>query len=80
MSDTEFAVVPTAVSDTGKFVQDTASSLRNGVRSADTEIAALLTTWKGNAADAYAAGWEETRKGAPSRSWTPSRRWPSCWG
>jgi WXG100 family type VII secretion target len=61
---TSFVVVPAAVSDTGRFVQDTASALRSGVRSADTEIASLLTTWKGGAADTYAAGWEETKAGA----------------
>lgn len=57
-------VVPAAVSDTGRFVQDTANSLRGGVQSADTEVTALMATWKGNAADAYSAGWEETKAGA----------------
>lgn len=61
---TPFVVVPAVVSDTGRFVQDTASSLRSGVQSADTEVTALLTTWKGNAADAYSVGWEETKAGA----------------
>ncbi len=65
MSDAQmFEVVPAAVTDTGEFVQQTAVSLRAGVRSADTEIASLLATWKGNAADAYSAGWEETKRGA----------------
>jgi WXG100 family type VII secretion target len=66
MSDTPtpFALVPTAVQDTGTFVRDAATSLRNGVRSADTEVQNLMTSWKGAAADAYYAGWEETKKGA----------------
>jgi len=67
MSDTQtspFQVVPATVSDAGKFVQDTATSLRNGVRSADTEVQTLMTTWKGTAARAYLAGWEETKRGA----------------
>ncbi|MBU3066151.1 WXG100 family type VII secretion target [Nocardia sp. NEAU-G5] len=55
--------MPTAVSDAGKFTQDTATALRNGIRSTDTEIQALMTTWKGTAA-AYLAGWEETKRGA----------------
>ncbi|MEU2092272.1 WXG100 family type VII secretion target [Nocardia beijingensis] len=57
-------VVPATVSDAGRYVQDTATELRNGVRMADTEIQALMTTWKGAAARAYLAGWEETKKGA----------------
>jgi WXG100 family type VII secretion target len=61
---TEFSVVPSTVTDAGKFAQDTATELRNGIRSADTEVQTLMTTWKGNAADAYLAGWEETKKGA----------------
>jgi WXG100 family type VII secretion target len=67
MSDTQispFEVVPDTVSDAGKFVQDTAAALVNGVRSTDTEIQALMTTWNGRAADAYLTGWEETKKGA----------------
>ncbi|MFR9769082.1 WXG100 family type VII secretion target [Nocardia sp. SC052] len=59
-----FLVVPATVSDAGKYVQDTATALRNGVRMADTEVQALMTTWKGTAARAYLAGWEETKKGA----------------
>lgn len=64
MPPTEFAVIPAAVTDAGKFTQDTATALRNGIRSTDSEIQALMTTWKGQAAAAYLAGWEETKKGA----------------
>ncbi len=59
-----FEVVPAAVSDTGKFVQETASALVNGVRSADSEVQGLMSTWRGQAATAYGEGWEEVRKGA----------------
>jgi WXG100 family type VII secretion target len=59
-----FLVVPATVSDAGRYVQETATALRNGIRSADTEIQAVMTTWKGTAARAYLAGWEETKKGA----------------
>jgi uncharacterized protein YukE len=52
-----FEVVPATVTDAGRFAQDTATALRHGIRAMDTEIAALMTTWKGDAADAYLAGW-----------------------
>ncbi|MGA4792252.1 WXG100 family type VII secretion target [Nocardia sp. AB354] len=59
-----FSVVPAEVRDAGKFVQMTATALVNGIRSADSEINGLMTTWKGTAADSYLSGWEETKKGA----------------
>ncbi|MGY0500863.1 WXG100 family type VII secretion target [Nocardia sp. FBN12] len=61
---TAFAVVPAEVSDAGKFVQQTATALVNGIRSADSEIQGLMSTWKGRAASAYLAGWDEARDGA----------------
>ncbi|MEV6059350.1 WXG100 family type VII secretion target [Nocardia asteroides] len=61
---TVFAVVPAEVADAGKFVQQTATALVNGIRSADNEIQGLTATWKGRAADAYLAGWQEARDGA----------------
>lgn len=57
-----FAVVPAEVTDAGRFVQQTAQTLIKGVRDADAEVEALMGTWRGSAADAYAAGWAETRK------------------
>ncbi|WP_082393031.1 WXG100 family type VII secretion target [Nocardia arizonensis] len=59
-----FAIVPDHVSDAGQYVQRTAQTLVNGVRSADADVQGLMTSWKGTAANAYAAGWEETRDGA----------------
>jgi WXG100 family type VII secretion target len=59
-----FEVVPATVSDAGKFVQDTARNLVAAIHTGDTEVQGLMTTWKGNAADAYLEGWEETKKGA----------------
>jgi WXG100 family type VII secretion target len=61
---TQFVVVPEHVSDAGRYVQETAQTLINGVRSADAEVAGLMSTWRGAAADAYSAGWDETRQGA----------------
>ncbi|WP_454200054.1 WXG100 family type VII secretion target [Nocardia sp. Marseille-Q1738] len=60
----EFAVVPAEVTDAGRFVQLTADSLVAGLRSLDVDINALLESWKGSSADAYRAGWEETKQGA----------------
>ncbi|MFQ6397075.1 WXG100 family type VII secretion target [Nocardia sp. KC 131] len=59
-------MVPTEVTDAGRYVQDTAQALINGIRSADAEVAGLMASWQGTAADTYLAGWEETRRGAIS--------------
>ncbi|WP_433729167.1 WXG100 family type VII secretion target [Nocardia sp. CA-129566] len=61
---TTFSIVPDHVASAGQYVQQTAETLVNGVRSADTDVQGLMSTWKGTAADAYVAGWEETRDGA----------------
>ncbi|MGV9611370.1 WXG100 family type VII secretion target [Nocardia xishanensis] len=59
-----FAVVPDHVTDAGRFVQEAARNLINGVRAADVEVDALMSTWRGAAATAYGAGWDELRAGA----------------
>ncbi len=59
-----FAVIPDQVQDAGKYVQMTAEALVSGIRTTDTEVNGLMATWKGGAADAYFAGWEEAKKGA----------------
>ncbi len=59
-----FAIVPEHVSDAGQYVQRTAQTLVNGVRSADADVQGLMSSWKGTAATAYSTGWEETRDGA----------------
>lgn len=59
-----FEVVPAEVTDAGRFVQLTAEELINEVKSLDTDVTNLLTTWKGNSADHYRLGWEEVRGGA----------------
>jgi WXG100 family type VII secretion target len=61
---TAFTIVPDHVSDAGKYVQQTAETLVNGVRAADTDVQGLMSTWKGTAATAYVNGWDETRDGA----------------
>ncbi|MFE7799431.1 WXG100 family type VII secretion target [Nocardia sp. NPDC057440] len=59
----DFNLVPTEVTDAGRYVQQTATALISGIRSADAEVSGLMTTRQGAAA-AYLAGWEETRRGA----------------
>ncbi|BDT98020.1 ESAT-6-like protein [Nocardia sputorum] len=61
---TDFAVVPAEVTDVGRFVQLTAESLVNGLRSLDTDVNGLLESWKGTSADVFRAGWDETKHGA----------------
>ncbi|MBF6193218.1 WXG100 family type VII secretion target [Nocardia beijingensis] len=63
-SGRDFAVVPAEVADAGKYVQRVAESLVNGLRSLDSDITTLLESWKGTSADAYSAGWIETKQGA----------------
>ncbi|WP_433663193.1 WXG100 family type VII secretion target [Nocardia sp. CA-128927] len=62
--DPTFEVVPTEVSDAGRFVQLTAEELVAGVRSLDADISRLLETWTGTSASVYRTGWNETREGA----------------
>jgi WXG100 family type VII secretion target len=59
-----FAMVPDTVRSAGAYVQQTAAALVQGIHTADADIRDLTATWKSAAADAYVAGWEETRKGA----------------
>ncbi|WP_067664713.1 WXG100 family type VII secretion target [Nocardia miyunensis] len=61
---TSFTMVPETVRAAGTYVQQTAEALVSGVHNADSEVQGLTATWKGAAADAYVAGWEETRKAA----------------
>lgn len=60
----DFALVPEEVTDAGRYVQEVAESLINGLTSLDTDIAALLSNWRGTSADAFGAGWTETKQGA----------------
>ncbi|MEU1983466.1 WXG100 family type VII secretion target [Nocardia sp. NPDC019395] len=57
-------VVPEHVLDAGRFVQLTADQLVNALHSLDTDIDAVLGVWRGNSANAYRAGWDETKQGA----------------
>ncbi|MEU8895755.1 WXG100 family type VII secretion target [Nocardia sp. NPDC048505] len=57
-------VVPAEVSDTGQFVKLTAEELVAGVNSIDRDIEGLMSSWTGDAANAYLEGWQETRTGA----------------
>jgi WXG100 family type VII secretion target len=59
-----FALVPEHVSDAGRYVQQTAQNLISGVRSASAEVDGLMSSWRGAAATAYAAAWDETHAAA----------------
>ncbi|MGY1969733.1 WXG100 family type VII secretion target [Nocardia gipuzkoensis] len=61
---TTFAVVPDHVSDAGRYVQQTAQALISGLRSASAEVDGLMSSWRGQAATAYAAAWDETHAAA----------------
>ncbi|MFD6463468.1 WXG100 family type VII secretion target, partial [Streptomyces roseolus] len=63
-SPVRFEVVPDHVQDAGRYIQEVAAALVAGVRAADVEVSGLMSSWKGAAASAYQAGWEETRNGA----------------
>ncbi|MFC9967075.1 WXG100 family type VII secretion target [Nocardia ignorata] len=58
-----FAIVPQEVTDAGQYVQQVAESLINGLSSLDSEIAGVLSNWRGTSADAFTAGWAETKEG-----------------
>ncbi|MGW5320013.1 WXG100 family type VII secretion target [Nocardia thailandica] len=62
----DFALVPDEVTDAGRYVQQVAESLISGLRSLDTDITTLLGNWQGTSADAFSAGWNETKLGADS--------------
>jgi len=62
----DFALVPDEVADAGRYVQQVAESLVNGLNSIDADITALLSNWRGTSADSFSAGWTETKQGACS--------------
>jgi WXG100 family type VII secretion target len=61
---TTFALVPDHVSDAGRYVQQTAANLTNGLRSASAEVDGLMASWRGQAANAYAGAWDQTHTAA----------------
>ncbi|WP_158607849.1 WXG100 family type VII secretion target [Nocardia panacis] len=63
-SSTEFAMVPESVRGAGEFIVATAQALMEGFRAADAEVRGLRASWRGTAADAYGAGWEQVHRGA----------------
>ena len=60
----DFALVPDEVADGGRYVQQVAESLINGLSSLDTDITALLSYWQGTSAESFSTGWTETKQGA----------------
>ncbi|WP_043649960.1 WXG100 family type VII secretion target [Nocardia thailandica] len=60
----EIDVVPAEVTVYGQRVYSIAEQLQLALTSIDRDIQALKGTWRGSAADSYAAGWQEVRQGA----------------
>ncbi|MEV6427237.1 WXG100 family type VII secretion target [Nocardia sp. NPDC051463] len=60
----ELWVVPTEVSDAGKFVQAVSETLVTGLHSLDADVDRLLESWQGGRAQSYREGWDETKQGA----------------
>lgn len=60
----ELWVVPTEVSDAGKFVQMVSETLVTGLHSLDADVGRVLESWEGGRAESYRAGWDETKQGA----------------
>ncbi|MEU3014952.1 WXG100 family type VII secretion target [Nocardia asteroides] len=63
-TSSDFALVPDEVTDAGRYLQQVAESLINGLTSLDTDIVTLLSNWRGISADSFSAGWTETKQGA----------------
>lgn len=65
--DGKFDVVPTEVTDAGRYIQSTAQELASGLSAIDSDVNNLLQTWTVNSATWYRSGWDEARKvGKPS--------------
>lgn len=60
----DFALVPDEVTDVGRYLQQVAETLVNGLTSLDTDVTTLLSNWRGTSADSFSAGWTETKQGA----------------
>lgn len=60
----DFALVPDEVTDAGRYLQQVAETLVNGLTSLDTDVTTLLSNWRGISADSFSAGWTETKQGA----------------
>ncbi|MFC8530319.1 WXG100 family type VII secretion target [Nocardia sp. NPDC057227] len=63
MSD-EIAVVPDEILAVGRFAYEVATGLRSSADVLDSEVEALLHSWKGSSAESYSAGWREMRDSA----------------
>ncbi|WP_194813405.1 WXG100 family type VII secretion target [Nocardia sp. XZ_19_385] len=61
---TDFAMVPSEVTDAGVYIQQVADSLITGLSSLDRDVSSVLDNWSGAAADAFGDGWTATKKGA----------------
>ncbi|PXX66902.1 type VII secretion system (Wss) protein ESAT-6 [Nocardia tenerifensis] len=59
-----FALVPDSVTDAGRYVQQTAQALIDGLRRGSVEVDGLMSSRHGTAATAYAGAWDETHRAA----------------
>ncbi|UGT63170.1 WXG100 family type VII secretion target [Nocardia asteroides] len=62
----EIAVVPDEVLAVGRFAYEVATGLRSSADVLNSEVEALLLSWKGKSAESYSAGWREMRDSARS--------------
>lgn len=63
-SDQAVTVTPAMVRQTGVTALRIAENLRSAVASVGGDVDTVLGSWRGGAADAYGAGWEDLRDGA----------------
>lgn len=59
-----FVLVPDDVQDAGRYMQQTAANLIAGLRTGSAEVDGLMSSWRGTAATAYAAAWDDTHRAA----------------
>ncbi|MGN2638693.1 WXG100 family type VII secretion target [Nocardia takedensis] len=62
----EVVVVPEDVRATGVYLRETATALTTGLRFATGEVDALMSSWRGTAANAYGGAWDNAAAGALS--------------
>ena len=60
---TELRVSPDSVAALGSHARQLATDLDSALRIANSEVAALATSWKGEAGTAYLHGWQELHDG-----------------
>ncbi|MGK8467611.1 WXG100 family type VII secretion target [Nocardia cyriacigeorgica] len=54
---------PAVMSEAAQFLGSLAQNLIGALREVDTDVDALLTSWRSPAATAFGGGWDEARQG-----------------